>query len=314
MKYTTSLSAGLILSLFLLGAGCTNPSTTTNDVQGTVSNTSDQAEVTDWYPTTKGPWDGVIQMATSTDGLNFQKGDVLFEQSGVPNLLRLNDGTLILTYQYFSSESEDLFDVIAYSVSNDEGETWSDTKPMTLVGLPMGLDSRKHPMDPTLVQLSDGRLRLYFTYHAQGNKTAALYAATAPDDQIDSTFQVETTPALMTSSNLLDPAVVYFDGVWHHYTWQDSGDDNYHSTSTDGASFTLQDNINLPMDFLGQVITTDAGLRFYGTGKGGVVSAVSTNGSDWTMESGQRIQGADPAVQRLADGSYLMVYTSINFN
>ncbi len=314
MKHTTSLSAGLILSLFLLGAGCTNPSTTPNDVQVTISNESNQAEVTDWYPTTQGPWDGAIHIATSTDGLNFQQGGVLLEQAGVPNLLRLADGTLILTYQYFSPDSESLFDVIAYSVSNDNGTHWSTTIPVALAGLPTGLDSKKHPMDPTLVQLADGRLRLYFTYHAQGNKTAALYTATAPDDKIDSIFQVDATPALMTDSNLLDPAVVYFDGAWQHYTWQDGSDENYHSTSTDGTSFTLQDNITLPMDFLGQVITTDEGLRFYGTGKGGVVSAVSTDGSDWTMEAGQRIQGADPAVQRLADGSYVMVYTSLNFN
>ncbi len=37
----------------------------------------------------------------------------------------------------------------------------------------------------------------------------------------------------------------------------------------------------------------------------------STDGYDWTIEEGQRVQGADPGVARLPDGSYIMIYTNI---
>jgi len=41
---------------------------------------------------------------------------------------------------------------------------------------------------------------------------------------------------------------------------------------------SIEETIDLPMDFLGQVIPMDDGLRFYGTGPEGVVTAFSTNG------------------------------------
>jgi hypothetical protein len=264
-------------------------------------------------PDTKGPWDGTIYMASSEDGLNFEGKTLLFEQAGVPNLLKLQNNDLVLTYQYFSGESKDMFDVIAYSYSDDNGENWTEPKAVKIEGLPSPEAAGRVPMDPTLVQLEDGRLRLYFTFHAKGNKSAALYSATASDSNIDSIFSVETTPALLVNENLLDPAVVFFDGLWHHYSWRGEDNDNYHSTSKDGLSFTRQDDINLEMDFLGQVIPFEDGLRFYGTGKG-VVSAFSSDGYNWKIDKEEIVQGADPAVQQLNDGNYLMVYTSMNFN
>lgn len=272
-----------------------------------------QEEASSLIPDTKGPWDGAIYMASSEDGLNFDGKTLLFEQAGVPNLLKLQNDDLVLTYQYFSSESKDMFDVIAYSYSDDNGENWTETKAVKIEGLPSPQEIGRVPMDPTLVQLEDGRLRLYFTFHAKGNKSAALYSATASDSNIDSIFSVETTPALILNENLLDPAVVFFDGLWHHYTWRGEDNDNYHSTSKDGLSFTRQDDINLEMDFLGQVIPFEDGLRFYGTGDG-VVSAFSSDGYNWEIDKEKIVQGADPAVQQLNDGTYLMVYTSINFN
>lgn len=268
-------------------------------------------ETEDWTaPTSQGPWDGSISMATSEDGVYFEKQKVLFERSGVPNLLKLESGDLILTYQYFSDNSKDMFDVIAYSVSDDNGETWSDTKAIEFEGVPSPAHPGKVPMDPSLVQLEDGRLRIYFTYHAEGNKSAALYSATTDDEQIDSIFTVEETPGLIVSENLLDPAVVFFEGLWHHYSWKDKSELNYHSTSEDGLTFTRQDDIELDMDFLGQVIPFESGLKFFGTGG----TAISKDGYAWEMLNEKPIQGADPGVQQLEDGSYIMVYTSMNFN
>lgn len=249
-------------------------------------------------------------MATSENGLMFEEQKELFDRAGVPNLLKLENGNLVLTYQYFSDSSKDMFDVIAYSISEDSGETWTETEAVKIEGSPSPLTDGKVPMDPTLVQLEDGRLRLYFTYHAKGNKTAALYSATAEDDNISSTFTVEETPALTVSENLLDPAVVYFDGLWHHYSWRDKSTLNYHSTSEDGVTFTRQEDIDLDMDFLGQVIPFEDGLMFYGTGG----SAFSEDGYNWEINKKVSIPGADPGIQQIDDGSYLMVYTSMNFN
>lgn len=318
------LLSAVAVSMIILGASCsstvTNTNTSVNAVVPTrnlnTNSTVSTAEVGSWVPDRTGPWDGSISAVTSTDGLNFSAtATTISTEAGVPNLVKLSDGTIVLTYQFFSLTNEDEFDVIAYQTSDDDGNTWSDRGLIAFDDLPGAIDANKQPMDPTLVQLEDGRLRLYFTYHEQGKAHPALYSATTEDDQITSTFIVEPTPALeSTEANLLDPAVVYFDGQWHHYTWNDASDDNYHSVSDDGLHFTLEDDIPLPMDFLGQVVTTDEGLRFYGTGKGHVVSASSTDGYTWTMDTGDRVQGADPGVVQLDNGNYLMIYTSLNFN
>src|SRR5690606_38594291 len=174
----------------MLGAGCTTASTV-QTVQF-LENTSIDTAVSsaNWVPDTQGPWNGAIMQAVSTDGVNFSEGTLVMEQAGVPNLLRLQDGTLLLTYQYFSKESEDLFDVIAYSVSSDNGTTWSDTEAIEFENLPEPVKDNIHPMDPTMVQLTDGRLRLYFTYHAKGEKNAVLFSATTSTADVDSKFIV----------------------------------------------------------------------------------------------------------------------------
>lgn len=316
----------------LLGASCQTPtptSNTNNSVQpirntNTITNATNttnanknaNAVVGDWVPDRTGPWDGSIHAVTSADGSTFDSTPVtISSEAGVPNLLRRSDGTLVLTYQYFSLTEESEFDVIAYQTSSDDGDTWSDRQFIQFDDVPGTIETDKQPMDPTLVELPDGRLRLYFTFHDPANAYAALYSATTPDDQLSSTFVVEQTPALaLTDAGLLDPAVVYFAGQWHHYTWNGESDHNYHSVSDDGLQFTLQDDITLPMDFLGQVVVTANGLKFYGTGSDGIVSASSVDGYTWTMDDIDYLRGADPGVAELSDGSYLMIYTSLNFN
>lgn len=290
----------MALSLALLtGAGCTTSS-----------------QPGSWVPETNGPWNGSLVMATSEDGLTFSEGAEILTEAGVPNLLTNSEGDIVLIYQYFSSTDESMFDQIAYSISSDEGKTWSEPQAITFEELPEPLDAAKKPMDPTLVKTENGDgFALYFTYHAKGAKNADLYVALSSSEDLSQPFIVQETPALSISgANLLDPAVILFEGTWHHYSWQDKSDNNYHSTSTDGITFTKQKDISLSMDFLGQVIATDSGLRFYGTGKEGVMSATSPDGSTWTMDKGSRTMGADPGMLLMPDGTYLMVYTKMNFN
>lgn len=262
-----------------------------------------------------GPWNGSVFLATSSDGDTFTEQSTVVDRAGVPNILKLHDGTLVLTYQYFSAEASDMFDVIAYSLSFDQGETWTAPAPVHFSGLPLSNGGR-HAMDPDLVQLDDGRLRMYVTYHADTAARPTLYVATASDADMTSTFMAEPTPALsIADTNVLDPSVIFFHSEWHHYSWLDDSSENIHTTSSDGLTFTQRDSINLPMDFLGQVIAMGDGLRFFGTGSGKILSAFSTDGYTWVMDDGFRLdRGADPGVTQLDDGTYLMVYTSQNFN
>ena len=170
----------------------------------------------------------------------------------------------------------------------------------------MGL-SNSTACDPTLVQLPDDRLRLYFTYHKPGEQYPQLYSAISTD--IDGTFEIEGKQ-LETEEIILDPAVVYFDGKWHHYTVKhgdsfDSTASNVHSVSDSGVSFELRSDIDINFQMLGDVIVVDDMLRFYN----GRESAISDDGYLWEKEPGIRLDGADPGVVQLPDGSYIAIYT-----
>ncbi len=282
-----------------------------------IDSTSESSSSEQWWPDSNGAWSGNLILAYSDDGLTFTEGERLIQYGGVPNLLYTSKGQLIATYQYFSREDESLYDVIAYSVSEDEGETWSDPQKINFEELPEGrttATSTTKPMDPTLVETEDGGLRLYFTYHGLKDEYARLASVYSEDGDISSSFVYDNGETPDIHKGILDPAVVYFNGLWHHYTWDMDSSDNYHSTSEDGINFELQENIEgLDMDFLGQVIVVDDGLRFYGTGNG-ITTAISEEGYTWEIEKEDALKGADPGVAQLEDGSYLMLYTSANFN
>ncbi len=300
-----------LFSLFLLLGACAEEQETAAPSQNGLPQGQQQTENAD--SDEKGPWSDSLYMATSSDGLTFTEGTFVLEHASVSNLLLTSSGQLILIYQFFSPEDESMFDIIAYSLSEDNGKTWSSPVAVTFENLPEPIDSGKVPMDPTLVETENGALRLYFTYHEKGAKTATLYSATAADGKVTSSFVAEQTPALTADGPLLihmiDPAIVFFDGKWHHYTWQESND-NYHSVSDDGLFFNVESPITLPMDFLGQVITVEDGLRFYGSvEEGKVVSAFSEDGYVWEMDEGYLALGHDPGIAQLEDGTYIMIYT-----
>lgn len=257
---------------------------------------------------TEGPWYESLYIAVSQDGLNFTNEKMFLEHSGVANLILTSDHKLIAIFQYFSYVNEDMFDVMAYAVSDDYGNTWSSVKPVRIAGLNEG----PKPCDPTLVELDDKTLRLYFTYHKPGNKYPQLFSAYG--DSIESEF-ISEGQQLDTDEIILDPAVVKFNGIWHHYTVnhgaQPSGTPNnsvnIHSISETGLNFELVDDIKLDMGMLGDVIEDENGLRFYSGSK----SAFSTDGYNWTVDSGERVKGADPGTAKLPDGSYIMIYPTV---
>ena len=259
------------------------------------------------------PWDGAVYMSTSADGLSFSGEKLFIDRAGVPNLLFTSDNRLIATFQYFSFKNQDMFDVIAYTVSEDLGKTWSTVNKIYFTGLGKTGPGGPNPVDPTLVELDDGSYRLYFTYHAPGEKFPGLYSARS--QALDEPFLSEG-PQLKTEKMILDPAVINYGGIWHHYTVRHDeraagGFVNVHSTSDTGLNFMLQDDIVLDMQFLGQVIEDNGKLRFYGSGDG-VKSAVSKDGYGWAMDPGTRTAGADPGVAKLPDGTYLMIYTKVD--
>jgi hypothetical protein len=268
---------------------------------------------------TSKPWWGQVHLTTSPDGVSFTKGNLLSDHSGVPHLLKTSDGRLIASYQYFDPFDDELFDVFAYKISEDNGITWSDQQYIQITGFDREPNFRNGsmPVDPTLVELEDGSFRLYFTFHDKNQLRAHLSSATSKS--LHQTFQYEGPLLTSEHENILDPAVIYFQDQWHHFTWTEDKNSqgytkNIHSTSPDGLTFTRQADIYLPMNMLGQAIVIDDQLYFYGTGLGGLPKAVSGDGFNWEMSDSLGIFGADPGIAMLDDTTFLMIYTSQNFN
>lgn len=256
-----------------------------------------------------GPWAQDLYLSTSEDGIDFTGGKLFLEHAGVISLLFTKDKQLVAVFQYFSYVNKDLFDVIAYATSSDFGKNWSSIKKLQFEDLVKGAN----PCDPELVELKNGQLRLYFTHHPRGEKYPQLFSAIS--DSIDSSFLSEGVQ-LHTDEIILDPTVVYFNNVWHHYTlWHGTSFEyeegveltGIHSTSEDGLAFELQEEIDLNMQFLGDVIVDDGGLRFYS----GQTSAFSNDGYEWELDDGIRVEGADPGIVKLPNGNYLMIYTKM---
>jgi hypothetical protein len=263
----------------------------------------DSLSVPPWvYPgVDAAPWKGSIYLATSSDGKSFSGEKFFVQHAGVPDLLLTDDGKVVAIFQYFSYSDQDYFDRIAYTVSEDRGESWSNVK---MINFDDEFNVGPTPVDPTLVQLSDGRYRLYFTYHKHGMANAALFSVSSMT--LDGVFESEGMQ-LSTDGMLLDPAVIFFKDEWHHYTPDHSGSGTIHSVSADGLNFVRKDNIASDYQFLGGGIEDGGKMRFYGTGNG-VVLAESSDGYSFSKVKGNVVNGADPGVVKFPDGEYLIVY------
>jgi hypothetical protein len=306
----------LVIVAIVSVSGCTQGPGPGPGINGGDENTSLEADVVykiddtprpSWMPLDPNmqnpPENGKIYLAKSEDGLTFTDEKMFVHRAGVPDILLTSDNRLIAVFQYFSFQYQELSGKIAYTVSDDFGETWSSVKRVLIQGLQTG---GAVPVDPTLVELEDGSLRLYFTYHPPGQQYPGPHSAFS--DSIDGTFVSEGLQ-LETDERILDPAVVYFNGMWHHYTIKQvmgagGSSEGVHSVSEDGLNFVRQDNIDLDFNFLGGAIEDNGKLRFYS----GMRSAISEDGYTWTIEEGQRVNGADPGITRLPDGSYIIVY------
>ena len=75
---------------------------------------TETGEIPSWVPGNvhNAPWFGNLVISESEDGLTFGEDAPFLEHAGVPNLLRINSGQIIATYQYFSFEDEALFGII----------------------------------------------------------------------------------------------------------------------------------------------------------------------------------------------------------
>jgi len=264
----------------------------------------------------EGPWSYRLLSATS-DGLTFTRTDnIITDQGDVPDLVQDNNGWIYLYYVGWTVGDENNKTVVA--ISQDGGSTWVYKK-LHLTGF----DGMTEPCDPDVQILPNGTFRLYLTSaQSSGSKTSIYYAEGTDGINFTKMGVAFSRPG----KSLIDPTTILIGSTWHIFTRGDvdTPNANAHGTSSDGTNFTFDEEKVFPIDgverTMGNGIAVPGGYRFYAHGGSpAITSFFTTDGVTWTADPGARLTLdnttgkeaniiKEPAVVRLSNGSYFMVY------
>lgn len=273
-----------------------------------------------------------LYASRSRDGLSFDSLPSLIAQSAsAPTLLDLPEGRLLMVYERRVQSARPNAGRLACIVSADAGKTWSEPQPLVVQGLPV---SAGVPRSPALVAKPNGDILLYMICRdrrARGSVFAAEIrlqeeepaAASRPAGR-DAGRTAPPAGGMTAACRILgrvdlgglavtldDLVLAWIGEECHLYgTHADLPGKRYHGLSRDGRRFRPLDNVLIAdVGTGGCIARTPTGYRLYGALRSGVVSAVSPDGKTWSHEAGIRLPGGDdPAVVRLTDDSWLMVY------
>ncbi|HUU82077.1 MAG TPA: sialidase family protein [Phycisphaerae bacterium] len=268
-----------------------------------------------------------LRIAMSTDGLTFlDQGRTLAVKASAPDLNRLSDGDLLALFDYAIGDEDKGETVMAVSRSKDQGRTWS---PMRLLRL-RGPDGRRVAgRHGDLVRTDGGHYRLFFTAttppttderQAEAGTATTLFSAATGDGieyRVDATVRLEQ--CTLAPGADVHPMAVGIGARLHLFAAEphaaERGRENaersvWHVVSADGRRFTEPVPARIPpIDFVGSLVPVGRSVRAYVGIEEGIGSLITPNGRDWELESGVRLADAwDPAVVRLKDGSFLMIY------
>lgn len=265
--------------------------------------------------------------ASSPDGIEWTlREEPIAHYASVPELVVTKDvfgpfpnGTL-LTYFVDGTQGHDKEDVelgLVYSLDN--GETWSDRLYTTMDGMPADTIA----VDPSLVFLDDGRLRLYYFDFGAGVVSGG---PVLEQRDVPSTYEFHTAisengidfvyEGLVYSADQIvtDPDVVSFDGLWRMYFMSQADASMAVSVSKDPLVFSSKEKVN--DEGIPGVIVMEGEIWLFSCGQEGITRLTSQDGVvfkevDHSVVSVSAGIHCDPSPARLKDGSYGMVFKHI---
>lgn len=262
-------------------------------------------------------------LATSEDGKSFDydSDNPVIEHASVPDLIMLEKdignfqkGDLLSYFVDTTLLKEgNWLEEIGLVVSTDNGKSWSEKVLISIAG------AEEHvPVDPSIVQLSDGRLRLYYYDFRTGLERggAKMYVAESTD-ALSFDFVQE---ALTYEAGGTDPDVIFFDGQWlMYFSCLGASGAICIATSEDGLSFTFVESTEVS-GVPGTLIENDQ-IGLYGCQGQGITKTLSKDGMEFSLNSTRLILSAssicDPAPVQLEDSTYAMIikwFPSSNLN
>jgi hypothetical protein len=256
---------------------------------------------------TAGPWQQDLKIAVGSDPNRFGAPTTFVAQAGVVSVTRRPTGQLVAVFQWFPFADPAAFDLVATSLSNDGGRTWSSPRTLSVVGLPANY---QRPFDPTITVREDGSLRLYFTCGstpAVGATTGLGFCSATSTDGFN--YVVEPGQRFYPGRSTVDCAVLRWNGQWHLTSPIGAPQEGaYHAVSTDGLTFTRVADIpsSPTANWTGNLVAVGSAMRFYGSP---LWYASTTDGVAWTAPISLGVGGGDPAVVEAETGRWLVIYT-----
>lgn len=263
------------------------------------------------YAIAQGPWDNDIRIAFSNDGTTFGSSSFLLDSADVPSIAVLDDSSLIATFQWFAGQGNQAGKV-ATITSNNNGTTWSNPTLANFINKPSGYIK---PVDPTIINIGGGMMRMYFSMGKNiiTDSTLDVFSATSTDG-INFTFDT-TIAAFSDSIEIIEPAVDNINGTWHcvyaiGHPWLGAT----HASSPNGSMFNYAPHINSDTahSWIGNFLNNGSNTRFYGSTPNEIWWASTTNGNTYGPYNATNIKGVNPAVAKLPDSTFVMIYIEKN--
>ncbi len=261
----------------------------------------------------------VIRVARSEDGLSFQdSGAIFMTRAAAPTVVTAGSGRLVaIVDQVIDASGESR---LAISRSEDNGASWTRAARVRFTG---GTRVARGARHGELVAVDRRELRLYFVIgHGQRGKGRASRRSKSTIGSAvfrrGAEFSVDGRTRLAVDAGVdAHPMAALIGKRIHLYA---SGDPPFgaerrrasvrHFVSRRGGRLGSRGGVSIPsVDFVGDIVTAKDGARAYVSRGDRIVSLISTDGDRWTAEAGDRLVGGwDPAVVKLEDGSFLMLY------
>lgn len=306
--------------------------------------------------TQDGPWNHQVHFATSDDGLTFtETPGPIMKQASVPDIIQLArdlpkkadaagaKGTLMIYVVDARSPAPDRQGGVSRLTSTDGGKSWSSPAWVTF-DFTKRPETGGRPVDPSIVQLEDGRLRMFYywmeppTREQQPREPGELptklpgrdpgrpeqpkpdnpapppparphrhviYSALSEDGIL---FKAEEG-ARFADDDITDPEIVKAGDQWLMFLSR--GQETLLARSGDGLRFDRDRDFVLRGGGVpGAVVLADGRVRVYQSSRDGIISVVFDPKSGmFKSDEGIRIKGpcADPAVFPSESGGYVMV-------
>lgn len=256
----------------------------------------------------------------SNSPIAFEEGMLIAEEASVPDLLicytdstACKKGDFLVYFVDAQTLTEKNTEQISVIRSTDGGQTWSNRQVVSIEGKP---NDEFAAVDPSVIQLEDGSLRLYFAFfdvNSSENQSNEHYILSAiSSDGIN--FEVEKESRI-SKQNLTDPEVIYSNGLW--YMFYSLGQNSGMAISQDGLDFEDKGTLKVNAGGVpGAIAEENNTIRIYGCLSGKIMSAISQDGGNFTIDAtsiftDSTIEAGDPSIQQV-DNRFAFVYKVVS--